>query len=151
VGVDQFPNATIAEYGEIEGELATMKEIFARGPVATGVDATLLHDYAGGIFDHPGDDWQVNHIVSIVGWGVDKATGKKFWNVRNSWGEYWGEMGFFRIVRGENQLGIESMNSWATPATWTEKNFPCSEDGHNCQSAAEYIDPSIIPQWHMQE
>lgn len=28
--------------------------------------------------------------------------------VRNTNGEFWGERGFFRIVRGENNLGIET-------------------------------------------
>jgi len=128
-----------------------MKEIYARGPISCGVDATLLHDYQGGILDVKGSEYGINHIVSIVGWGVDKASGKKFWNVRNSWGEYWGEMGFYRIVRGEGQLGMEDDCAWATPATWTEKNFGCDEDGHNCQATVEYVDPSIIPPWHFQE
>ena len=30
-----------------------------------------------------------------------------FWIVRNSWGEYWGEMGWFKVRMGTNQLGIE--------------------------------------------
>jgi cathepsin X len=60
----------------------------------------------------------------------------------NSWGEYWGEMGFFKIVRGKNQLGIESDCSWATPGAWSTSNFPCGEDGFNCIKAELYVDPS---------
>jgi len=96
--LDTFPNATIAEYGVIAGEHAIMAEIYARGPVAAGVDADPLHDYKGGIFtDNPA--YEINHIVSIVGWGTSPH-GVKYWVIRNSWGEYWGEMGYFRVIRG---------------------------------------------------
>ena len=40
--------------------------------------------------------------------------------MRNSWGEYWGEGGWFRLKRGENQLLLESNCAWAVPGSWTE-------------------------------
>lgn len=127
-----------------------MKEIYARGPIACGVNAMPLDEYPGGILDQPSASKGINHIISVTGWGVDKATGKKFWTVRNSWGEYWGETGYFRIVRGENQLGIESDCAWATPKVWTEHNFPCYEDGSNCKAkSGEYVDPAVRKPWHM--
>jgi len=138
--LDTFPNASIAEYGVIAGEHAIMAEIYARGPVAAGVDADPLHDYTGGVYkDNP--PYEINHIVSIVGWG-ETHHGIKYWIVRNSWGEYWGEMGFFRVIRGVKALGIEDSIAWATPATWTKVNFPCYEDGTNCVENATYVDPS---------
>ena len=36
------------------------------------------------------------------------AISNSYWVVRNSWGEWWGEGGWFRIERGTNALGIES-------------------------------------------
>jgi len=60
------------------------------------------------------------HAVKLVGWGVDK--GVKYWKVANSWNPYWGEKGYFRIRRGNNEGGIESqvIGSSAT-AKWSKK------------------------------
>jgi cathepsin X len=140
--IDVFPNASIAEYGEVKGETDMMAEIYARGPIACAIDADPIRTYTGGIVDDSTDK-DIDHIISVVGWGFDKPSNKKYWIVRNSWGEYWGELGYFRVVRGGNQLAIESACAWATPSTWTEHNFPCYEDGTNCVKKAFYTDPSL--------
>ena len=67
--------------------------------MATGVNAEPLVDYTGGIVrDTKFWHMNVNHIVSIVGWGTDEETGDQYWIVRNSWGQFWGELGYFRYV-----------------------------------------------------
>lgn len=40
------------------------------------------------------------------------------WILRNNWGEYWGEDGFFRVERGVNALAIEDECYWAKPKAW---------------------------------
>merc|ERR1719230_2358950 len=52
--------------------------------------------------------WErVDHAVLVVGWGEED--GQKYWRIQNSWGQDWGEDGFFRMVRDENESGIESI------------------------------------------
>lgn len=149
--IDVFPNATIAEYGsysifETDRVHKIMAEIYARGPVAAGVNAEPLVNYKGGIVKNEHFwDKLVNHVVSIVGWGTEEETGMMYWIVRNSWGQYWGELGYFRLEAGKNSLGIESEVVWATPKGFTVNNFPCDENGDNCRSQVEtqfYVDPS---------
>jgi len=151
--IDMFPNATVAEYGMIEkGNVdKIMVELYTRGPVAATINAEPILEYTGGVYSDMDESKSTNHIVSIVGWGMDEESGKKHWIVRNSWGQYWGEMGFFRVEVGHNLLGLEGEVAWATPGTFTENNYPCSEDGKNCNNsdghrfengAVFYNDPS---------
>jgi cathepsin X len=147
--IDFFPNATVAEYGEIDdGDIhKIMAEIYARGPVAAVINAEPIVAYKGGIFDDVSASTETNHIVSIVGWD-NSSRDNPHWIIRNSWGQYWGEMGYVRVRMGHNVLGIESAIAWATPGSFTIKNFPCSEDGKNCSPGASsfesqtYLDPS---------
>ena len=46
-----------------------------------------------------------------------------------------GEMGFLRVEMGKNILGLEGEVAWVTPGSWTEVNFPCAENGANCNDS----------------
>lgn len=126
----QYPNATIAEYGSISGADAMQKEIMARGPISCGIDAAPILQYTTGIAKMAGES--VDHVVSVVGWG--KEGSEKYWIVRNSWGEYWGEFGYIRVAFGA--LHLEEECAWATVNDFTapERNnqVHCYEDGSNC-------------------
>lgn len=143
--IDLFPNATIAEFGVIRlgpGSVhQTKAELWARGPVAAAINGVALHDYHGGIFNDESASNQTTHIVELVGWETDPTTRQQAWIGRNSWGQYWGEMGFFRVAMGRNLIGIEHRIAWATPGTYTEHNFPCFESGKNC-GPTRFVDPS---------
>lgn len=148
--IEKYPNCTISEYGTLPNDAQAIKaEIYARGPVPAGVNAEALLKYDGAVLDEKycidgNFDDGVNHIVSIVGWKTCPKTKKQHWIVRNSWGTYWGDMGFFYLEMGKNLLGIESEVSWATPGQCTATNFPCDEDGDNCgPDVHQYVDPSM--------
>lgn len=128
---DAIPNVTIAEFGSIEaGNIhAIQAEIYARGPVKTSINADFLRNYSGGILGSDDDPALLNsnhnHGVSIVGWGYDPDRNTQHWIIRNSWGHYWGELGYFRIELGRNLLGVEENLAWATPRTWTTYGDDC--------------------------
>jgi len=134
-GLDHFPNVTIAEYGSISGREAMMKEIYNRGPIACGIDAMPLLNFETGIATDAGSG--VDHVISVVGWGTEKTSNQQYWIVRNSWGEYWGDMGYVKVAFGA--LMVEEQCSWAVPNTYTsiEKNnqVHCHEGGDNCKAS----------------
>ena len=133
------------EYGHVNGEEAMMQEIYQRGPIACGIAVPdALEDYTGGIFHDTTGDQSIVHDVSVVGWGVED--GVKYWTVRNSWGTHWGELGFFRVVRGVNNIAIESDCAWATPKdTWTtdqrHKNTEAETNDPNNKNLDSKIEP----------
>lgn len=107
-------------------EVAMMREIYENGPIMVAFQAPPdLFYYTGGIYTGPSprsepqgvngvNVWQqTNHAVVAVGWGVDPKTGVKYWKLKNTWGLRWGENGYFRIRRGTNECGVESMASKA--------------------------------------
>jgi cathepsin X len=110
----------ISDYGTIPATVdAIQAEIYARGPVSCGIDATSgLDKYTGGIYSEYNPSPSINHIISIVGWGIDpKNSTNAYWIVRNSWGTPWGEDGFFRIVSGQPHynLAIEKDCAFGVP------------------------------------
>ena len=111
----QYPVWTIESYGLVNGTTAMMAEL-QRGPIACSIAVTdaffTLMDFS--IFKDVTGATELDHSISIVGYGEEK--GIPFWIGRNSWGEYWGESGFFRLLRGVNNLGVESNCQWAIPA-----------------------------------
>jgi len=140
----------LEDYGYVGGfyggcsEQSMMEEIHKNGPIVVAFNAPgSLFYYNGGIFHcanteaaesetqapdcHDVHKWEkTNHAVVAVGWGVDDATGKKYWIIKNSWGANWGENGYFRITRGEDDCAIESMgvhvNTNPTKRTVTNPN-----------------------------
>lgn len=112
--IKDYKRYMVSEYGDVDGIEKIKAEIFARGPVSCGMWVTQeFLDYEGGVFkDHDGKVLG-GHAIEIVGW--DKTEdGQEYWIGRNSWGPYWGENGWFRIVIGEGGLNIDSC-SWGVP------------------------------------
>lgn len=118
---DQYYIYKVGDYGKISGEEAMMQHIYQKGPIACGiaVPKDFYANYTGGIYRDTTGAKHITHDISIVGYGVENGT--KYWLGRNSWGETWGEGGFFKVVRGENNIAVETDCAYAIPIdTWTQ-------------------------------
>ncbi|KAL5014825.1 hypothetical protein ScPMuIL_009095 [Solemya velum] len=83
-----------------------MAEIYKHGPVEGAF--TVYADfpsYKSGVYQHKTGSVLGGHAIKILGWGVEDST--PYWLVANSWNEDWGDKGFFKILRGKNECGIE--------------------------------------------
>merc|ERR1719263_1224142 len=92
------------------------------GPVETAFHVySDFEDYSSGIYHQVKGEAVGGHAVRIVGWGSEQ--GVKYWKVANSWNAYWGEQGYFRIKRGENECSIEGVGGTAASntAVWGKK------------------------------
>ncbi|XP_030008660.1 dipeptidyl peptidase 1-like [Sphaeramia orbicularis] len=112
----------VAEYNYVGGfygacsEAAMMLELVKKGPIAVSLQVYPdFEHYKEGIYHHTGlsDSFTpfecVGHSVLLVGYGRCHMTGQKYWIVKNSWSTDWGEDGYFRIRRGNDECAIESV------------------------------------------
>ena len=98
---------TFSDWKYIESnEDAMVAALNTYGPISSTVDATYWSFYKGGIFDGTCSSNNMNHAILIVGYGEEKGT--KYWIIKNSWGDYWGENGYVRLPRGKNMCGINN-------------------------------------------
>jgi cathepsin X len=136
------------EYGKVAGEEAMMQEIYQRGPIACGIAVPdSLEDYTGGIYQDTTGDMDIVHDISVVGFGVED--GVKYWTVRNSWGSHFGESGFFRVIRGVNNIAIETDCAWATPKdTWSkpEKHVTTDEEKNDPRNKNISMEANFVPE-----
>lgn len=111
-------------------------ELYKNGPIGCGIDATdKFEDYTGGVYSEHKLFPQINHEISLVGWGKDAKTGEEYWLGRNSWGTYWGENGYFKIKMGSDNLAIETDCTAATPSY--KKHYTAEEEAY--ERSQEFI------------
>lgn len=98
------PVATINGYVQlpINNQTALLNAVAQLGPIAVSVDASTWSSYSGGIFNGCNQvNPDINHAVVLVGYGEEE--GQKYWIIRNSWSPDWGEKGFIRLARFDNE------------------------------------------------
>jgi cathepsin B len=90
-------------------------EIINNGPVSASYTVYEdFYNYDSGVYQHLSGDESGSHAIKILGWGTENGT--PYWLVANSWGADWSSLdGFFKILRGSNECGIEYNIQAGTP------------------------------------
>lgn len=114
-----YTKYSFSEWDSLSPTADRMKEsIYYKGPIVCGIDATpQFEEYSGGIFSQQVSFPNIDHYVEIIGWGKEnvKGTDIEYWIGKNSWGQYWGERGLFRIKMNSDNLGIETNCYYGLP------------------------------------
>jgi len=100
---------------------AHLEHLSEVGPLDIAISLGGLKKYKGGIMmDEACDDYVIGHLVQLVGYGTNEE-GVPYWIAKNSWGETWGEGGYFRMLREEHpSCGINNQ---------TLMGVGCKDDG----------------------
>ncbi|KAK7268305.1 hypothetical protein RIF29_21002 [Crotalaria pallida] len=89
------------------------------GPLAIGINAVFMQTYIGGV-SCPliCSKRLLNHGVLLVGYAAKgfsilRLSNQPYWIIKNSWGEKWGDRGYYKLCRGHGMCGMNTMVSAA--------------------------------------
>lgn len=85
-----------------DDDSSVLEEYVAKQPIIASIDAIHFKLYQSGIYNGYCTS-DVSAYVLVVGYG--KVRGNKYWIVKNSWGNDWGEEGYFRLEKYDNGPG----------------------------------------------
>lgn len=109
-------------------DLNIMSDIYINGPVTTGFiiyPDFYNKEWGEDIYKAAPDQESLGgHAVNIIGWGEQE--GEKFWWIENTWGEDWGANGYFKMIRGVNNCGVEENVICGIPDLFYSNNFDFS-------------------------
>lgn len=100
------PIAKVTGYKKIESNqyMPLMQAVGTIGPVSISVEASRWGRYEEGVFDGCNQtNPDIDHAVQLVGYGKETSSGKSYWLVRNSWSPQWGDAGYIKLVRTDDE------------------------------------------------
>ena len=79
-------------------------------PISIAMQIQGLELYSTGIIDQSACRGEItyDHTALIIGYGVEN--GREYWMLKNSWGTYWGEKGYMRILITNDSIGVCGVN-----------------------------------------
>ncbi|XP_057428601.1 zingipain-2-like [Lotus japonicus] len=112
------PAARISGYEDVPAGEDQLLLAVSQQPVSVAIAVgQSFHLYKEGIYSGPCGS-SLNHGVTLVGYGTSEEDGTKYWLIKNSWGESWGENGYMRLLResgqSEGHCGIAVKASYPT-------------------------------------
>jgi len=113
-----YRGATDIGFVDVEAgdENALKSALATQGPVSVAIDASheSFQFYNSGVYrDQECSPENLDHGVLAVGYGVDEESGEAYWLIKNSWGTAWGDEGYVKIARNEeNMCGVASAASY---------------------------------------
>ena len=87
-----------------------------QGPCSVAIDASheSFQFHRKGVYrEDECSSENLDHGVLAVGYGIDEESGSAYWLGENSWSKGWGEDGYIKIARNEdNMCGVASSASY---------------------------------------
>jgi len=128
------PKAKVPHYYKIAGtaegntvpqlERHMMQELLSDGPLY--VSMLVFEDFydpvswtESGIYIHRRGKLVGKHAATAVGWGTDSDS-RDYWLLLNSFGNHWQQEGYFKVMRGENNLQMMKFGAWGVD--WSQPN-----------------------------
>ena len=121
----KFSSYTTLNLGQMDAQtrIDTVKSYLLNDtPVVSHMNTyNDFQGYRNGVYQYDGVSGSgYGHIILIVGWQDDNAYPfGGYWIVKNSWGDYWGENGYFKVAYEDegfaDQYGIVAEGPYKAP------------------------------------
>jgi hypothetical protein len=125
-GGSLFAPGDVTEASSVGTGETDLEAAVSRQPISVAIEADqqVFQHYKSGVLTDDSCGQTLDHAVLAVGYGTEGS--QKYWKVKNSWADSWGEDGYIRLARGISssygECGIRHMASFPTVKAATTDN-----------------------------